>query len=142
MQVCRYKGLVLAVLTRNEHCPPHVHTGTADWDARFTFSFWHDGVRLWDVTPAQTEPQAALLEALRLTLRHPAHLRRAREIWWQTRQTVCLEHQQWDMAQDEVVNPKDRRPGAVAIASATFDAAAYKTVLRLAATPHLLEIEL
>ena len=46
MKVCSHKGLVIAVLTRNEHCPPHVHVGAARWDARFLFSFWHNGVRL------------------------------------------------------------------------------------------------
>lgn len=46
MKVCSHKGLVIAVLTRNVHCPPHVHVGTTKWNARFLFSFWHDGVRL------------------------------------------------------------------------------------------------
>ena len=41
MKVCSHKGLLIAVLTRNEHCPPHVHVGSANWDARFLFSFWH-----------------------------------------------------------------------------------------------------
>jgi hypothetical protein len=81
MRVCSHKGLVIAVLARNEHCPPHVHVGTAQWDARFLFSFWHNGVRLWDVTPAQNEPNVAVLEELRHVLKQPAHLRRARECW-------------------------------------------------------------
>jgi len=82
MKVCTHKGLVIAVLTRNEHCPPHVHVGAAEWDARFLFSFWHNGVRLWDVIPVQNEPGVIVLEALRQTLKQPAHLRRARELWW------------------------------------------------------------
>ena len=53
MKVCIYNGLVIAILTRNEHCPPHVHVGPQEWDARFEFSFWHNGVRLWDVEPVQ-----------------------------------------------------------------------------------------
>lgn len=141
MSVCTYKGLIIAVLTRNEHCPPHVHVGTVKWDARFLFSFWHEGVRLWDVTPAQNEP-AAVLEDLRQALKQPAHLRKARELWWRSRQTLCLENQQWDMAADEVVSPKDRRPQGLAIRSARFDAQAYKTVLYLSGQASPLEIEL
>lgn len=72
----------MAVLTRNEHCPPHVHVGSPQWEARFEFSFWHNGVRLWDVVPLQEQPNVALLEGLRLALKHPPHLRRARECWW------------------------------------------------------------
>ena len=76
MKVCTHMGLDIAVLTRNEHCPPHVHVGTDKWDARFQFSFWHNGVRLWDVTPAQNAPNATVLEDLRQVLKLPKHLRR------------------------------------------------------------------
>jgi hypothetical protein len=142
MRVCAHKGLVIAVLTRNEHCPPHAHAGTADWDARFLFSFWHNGVRLWDVIPARNEPTADLLEALRQTLRQKDNLRRARELWWRSRQTVCLENQQWDGVEEEAVSPGQRRSGALAIQSARFDALGYKTILRLAGQSGLVEIEL
>jgi len=75
MKICTYHGLIIAVLTRNEHCPPHVHVGAADWEARFEFSFWHNGVRLWDVIPAQNQPTIAVLEGLRQALKNPQHLR-------------------------------------------------------------------
>lgn len=142
MKVCTHKGLVIAVLTRNEHCPPHVHVGTAKWDARFEFSFWHDGLRLWDVTPAENEPSAAVLEELRQVIKQPSHLRRARELWWRSRQTLCLENQQWDSVAGEVVSPKGRRSGARVIQSSHFDAQAYKTVLQLAGHSSPVEIEL
>ena len=35
---------------------PQDHVGTVKWDARFQFSFWHNSVRLWSVTPAENEP--------------------------------------------------------------------------------------
>ena len=140
MKVCSHKGLVIAVLTRNEHCPPHVHVGTAQWDARFLFSFWHNGVRLWDVTPAQNEPNVAVLEKLRQALKQPVNLRRARECWWRSQQTLCLENQQW--AAEEVVSPKDQRLGALVIQSARFDAQVYRTVLQLVGQSSPLEIEL
>lgn len=142
MKVCAHKGLIIAVLTRNEHCPPHVHAGTADWDARYLFSFWHNGVRLWDVTPAQNEPKATVLEELRQVVKLPVHLRRARDFWWSSRQTICLDNQQWDLAAEEVVSPKQRRAGALDIVSARFDAPRYRTILQLAGQSRPLEIEL
>jgi len=63
--------LVLAVLTRNERCPPHAHVGSTDWEARFEFSFWHNGVRLWDVVPLKNKPSVAVLEGLRQALKEP-----------------------------------------------------------------------
>lgn len=142
MKVCTHKGLVIAVLTRNEHCPPHVHVGTAKWDARFQFSFWHNGVRLWDVTPAQNEPNVSSLEELRQVLKQPTNLRRARELWWLGRQTLCLENQQWDIDAEEVAGPKENRPEVRRIKAAWFDPQAYKTVLQLEGLSSLLEIEL
>lgn len=142
MKVCTHHGLDIAVLTRNEHCPPHVHVGTEKWDARFEFSFWHNGVRLWDVTPEQNEPSAPVLESLRQALKALANLRRARVCWWESRQTLCLDNQWWDMDAEEVVSPKDNRPKARKILSARFDAQAYKTVLQLAGETTPLEIEL
>lgn len=142
MQVCEHKGLVLAVLTRNEHCPPHVHTGCDAWEARFTFSFWHQSVCLWDVVPAKNRPSVAILEGLRQSLMQPAHLRKARRLWWKTRRTVCLEHLQWDPQANEVVRPKTGRPGALAIQSAHFDADEYRTILHLTRTSEAVEIAL
>lgn len=142
MKVCTYKGLDIAVLTRNEHCPPHVHVGTDKWDARFQFSFWHNSVRLWDVMPAQNEPNAAVLEELRQVLKLPVHLQRARELWWSSRKSVCLDNQQWDMVSEEVVSPKARRPAALDILSSRFDAQSYRTILQLAGQISPLEIAL
>jgi len=119
-----------------------VHVGTDKWEARFQFSFWHNGVRLWDVTPAQNEPNAAVLEELRQVLKLPKPLHRARELWWSSRQSVCLDNQQWDVASEEVVSPKARRPGALDIVSARFEAQGYRTILQLAGQTSPLEIEL
>lgn len=142
LRVCVHNGLVLAVLTRNEHCPPHVHVGTARWDARFLFSFWHNGVWLWDVTPAQNEPSAALLEELRQVLKQPENLWKARQLWWTSRQTVCLDNQQWDLIRQEVVSPSERRPGALAIRSARFEPQLYRTDLKLEGRVNPVKIEL
>ena len=112
------------------------------WEARFEFSFWHNGVRLYDVMPAQKQPTVEVLEDLRQELKLPIHLRRAREVWWRSSQTVCLVNQLWDVDAGEVVSAKDRRPEAKVIESAHFYSQAYKTVLRLAGQSGLLEIAL
>lgn len=142
MKVCTHQGLLIAVLTRNEHCPPHVHVGSAQWEARFEFSFWHNGVRLWDVVPLQDQPKVAVLEGLRQTLRQPPHLRRARECWWQGMQALCLVNQVWDEQEQQVASPQDRRPGGRVIESAAFDAQRYRTILQLKGLNSPVEIEL
>lgn len=142
MKVRTHKGLLIAVLTRNEHCPPHVHVGTDKWEARFEFSFWHNGVRLLDVVPVKNQPIVAVLEDLRQTLKQPVNLRRAREIWWGCRQTVCLVNQLWNIETDEIVSTQYRRLDARVIEAAHFDAQRYKTVLQLAGQSSPLEIEL
>lgn len=142
MKVCTHRGLLMAVLTRNEHCPPHVHVGSSDWEARLEFSFWHDGVRLIDVVPVHRQPTVAVLEGLRQALKTPAHLRRARVCWWQAVQSVCLVNQVWDAGAQEVVSLQDKRPGARVIEAAAFDAQRYRTMLQLKGASSPVEIEL
>jgi hypothetical protein len=142
MKVCIYNDLTIAVLTRNEHCPPHVHVGTDKWDARFEFSFWHNSVRLWDVIPVQNEPSSKLLESLRRKIGQPKNLRRSRELWWISRQTICLKNKRWDLAASEVVDSKVTRSDAVTIEAEYFDEQRYRTRLKLKDTTDLLEIEL
>jgi hypothetical protein len=142
MKVCTYNGLVIAILTRNEHCPPHVHVGPQEWDARFEFSFWHNGVRLWDVEPVQNRPTDRLLEAIRQEIKKPEHLRRARELWWQSRQTLCLENKQWVIDEERLASPQERRRDTRLILAGRFDADAYRTILNLEGETTPLEIQL
>ena len=142
MKICTHRGLLLAVLTRNEHCPPHVHAGSADWEARFKFSFWHNGVCLWDVVPVKNQPSVTVLEGLRQALKKPQHLHRARICWWQSLQAVCLVNQMWDAQTQEVVSPQDNRPSALPIQTAAFDALRYKTALQLEGASSPVEIQL
>ncbi len=132
----------MAVLTRNEHCPPHVHVGSAEWDARFEFSFWHDGVRLWDVVPVKNKPSINVLEGLRQALKKPDHLRLARTYWWQACQAVCMVNQMWEESTQQIAFTKDKRPGVFLIQTAIFDAQNYKTVLQLKGVNSPVEIEL
>lgn len=142
MKVFMHQGLLVAVLTRNEHCPPHVHVGPAEWEARFEFSFWHTGVRLWDVVPTQNQPSVVVLERLRRAIKSPAHLHRARECWWQSQQTVCLVNQAWDEQANEVVAPRLGRSDARVIQTAVFDAQRHRTILQLEGVDDPVEIEL
>jgi len=142
MKIFTYKSLPVAVFTRNEHCPPHVHAGSADWDARFEFSFWHDGVRLLDVVPAKNRPSVAVLEGIRQTLKKPQHLRRARTCWWQSSQAVCLINQRWDTQSQEVVPPKEKRRRTVLIQAAVFDVLRDRTILRSRGVSSPTEIQL
>ena len=142
MKVCTHRGLLIAVLTRNEHCPPHVHVGTGDWNARFEFSFWHNGVRLWDVVPTQESPSAGLLEEIRQAIKEAENLLRARKLWWQSRQTLCLDNLLWDTTTLAVVTPKGTRTSTVQIVSGRFDGVRNRTVLHLAGEPLPLEIQL
>ncbi len=131
MKVCSHGGFIFAVLTRNEHCPPHVHVGTDKWDARFEFSFCDNSVKLWDVKPLQYTPTATQLEELRQVLKKPVNLKRARELWWISRQTLCLENMMWNTEEQKVVSPKINSLQSSAIIAARFDPAANKTHLML-----------
>ena len=142
MKVCTHRGLLIAVLTRNEHCPPHVHVGTGGWNARFEFSFWHNGVRLWDVISIQESPSAGLMEEIRQAIRMAENLRRARKLWWQSRQTLCLDNLFWDKSAQAVVTPKGACAGTVQIVSGRFDGVRNMTVLHLADDRLPLEIQL
>jgi hypothetical protein len=135
MKVFVHQGQLDAVLTRNEHCPPHRHLGSSDWEARFEFSFWHNGVRLWDVVPLRNSPKVDVLESLRQAIKAPVHLRRARECWWQSKQALCLVNQVWDEQRQEIAPPPQKRQGARLIQTAVFEAQRYRTILQLKGTP-------
>lgn len=141
MKICSYKGLIVSVFTRDEHCPPHVHVGNERWDARYRFSFWHNGVALWDVRPMWSAPRAVLLEELRQVIEQPDHLRLARQRWWQSRRSVCLDHQQWDPRREEVVSPSVFRRHAVDILWARYVPDRDCTLIQLAGQDSPLEIQ-
>jgi hypothetical protein len=142
MKVCRHRGILLAVLTRNEHCPPHVHVGTEMWEARFEFSFWHNSVTLLDVVPTKNIPNVTMLEEIRLTLKTPKNLKKARSLWWLSMRSTCLENQKWDVEKGEVVFTKSKRVKSVVIESARFDPKVYKTEIFLVGCDEPLEISL
>ena len=99
-------------------------------------------VRLMDVVPVHRQPKVAVLEGLRLALKTPAHLRRARLCWWQSTRSVCLVNQVWDEKAREVVAVQDERAGARRIEAAVFDAERYRTILQLKGASAPMEIAL
>ncbi|CAM3070509.1 MULTISPECIES: DUF4160 domain-containing protein [Pseudomonas] len=142
MKVGAYKGYVIAVFLRDEHCPPHVHVKGKAWDARFRFSFLDGRVALWDVNPERCRPAGAILEGIRQALMQPHYLARARRIWWQKLQTVCLENHSWDWDADEVVPGLVIRRGVYVIANARHDVVGQRTILNLVRAPGCVEIDL
>lgn len=143
MKICKLNGLSLVLMTRDEHCPPHLHVeGANGWTARFQFSFWHNDAFLWDVTPNDADPAASLTEGLRLMLEEPANLRRAREKWWSMKGSVCLDNLLWDFSKQAVVSGKSSCPGVHRIKKAIFMQQQYETVLTLEGISSPLEIEL
>lgn len=142
MKVGAYKGYVISVFIRDEHCPPHVHVRGNAWDARFRFSFLNGQVELWDVNPERRRPPESVLKELRQTLMQPHYLARARRIWWEKLQTVCLENHSWDWDADELVPGLVIRRGVYVIANARHDVAGQLTILNLVRAPGYVEIEL
>ncbi|MGY2292620.1 DUF4160 domain-containing protein [Pseudomonas sp. SDO528_S397] len=142
MRVSTYKGYVIAVLLRDEHCPPHVHVAGQEWHARFRFGFLDAHVELWDVDPERCRPPAAILEGIRQTLKQPHCLARARKIWWEKIRTVCLENHSWDWEADELIPGLVIRRGVYVIARAYHDVARQRTILDLVRAPGRVEVEL
>ncbi|MGY2401624.1 DUF4160 domain-containing protein [Pseudomonas sp. SDO5271_S396] len=142
MRVGAYKGYVISVFIRDEHCPPHVHVRGNDWDARFRFSFLDGDVELWDVAPERRSPPMAVLKDIRGAIMQRHYLARARRIWWDYLQTVCLENHSWDWEASELVPGLVIRRGVHVIASARHDVVAQRTILNLVRAPDSVGIDL
>ncbi|WP_060078581.1 DUF4160 domain-containing protein [Burkholderia ubonensis] len=130
MKVADHKGRRIAVLTRDEHCPPHVHVDGGTWSARFEFAFWHNGVHFLDIQPANTTFSTAELKAIIATIR--ANLPKARKIWWQVVKDVCLINKYWDHNSTSVVSSASGKKGLVRIADGTYDHIQSQTILEFA----------
>ncbi|MGZ0785609.1 DUF4160 domain-containing protein [Pseudomonas saponiphila] len=140
MKVFVYKGYAVVVMLRDEHCPPHVHVDGGRWSARFRFSFWHNGVELWDVVPQGRRPALAILEGLRQALKQRVHL--ARRIWWSKLRTLCLEQQLWDWQANSVVERSSAGRRVYLIESAHYEEQRNLTRLTLVGAAQGVEIEL
>lgn len=128
MKVAIHKGIRIAVLTRDEHCPPHVHVDGAGWKCTFEFSFWHDSVTLDEV---QGNVKTAVLEELRQVVESPQNIRNARVLWWRTMKDICVTNKYWDHDKVEVIDGKLGKANMPTIESAIFDEGSYSTILKL-----------
>lgn len=90
---------------------------------------------------AARAPKAALLEALRQTLKSPEALRRARGLWWQARGSACLDNQRWDAGRQQVLPARSARRGCQRITDAKYDPETDMTTLSLE-SQDVVEIEL
>jgi hypothetical protein len=142
MKVCTHNGIDVAVFTSPEHCPPHVHAGADGWDARFEFSFWHNGVNIWDVKPKAKAPKQSTLEAIRLVVENPVNLAKARTLWWDALRTVCLNNKYFDPKSFDVVDGKSAKKGFLSIQSSEFDERRNSTVVYFANDDEPLEFKL
>jgi hypothetical protein len=130
MKVGQYKGRRIAVFTRDEHCPPHVHLDGGDWSARFEFSFWHNGVSLLDVIPDTAWVSSQVRNDVIAIVKERLFV--ARESWMEATKNTCLENQAWDEAKQYVVKPNLAGRTLVNIQAGTYDPAERLTVLHLA----------
>ncbi|WP_186205873.1 DUF4160 domain-containing protein [Burkholderia gladioli] len=128
MKVADYNGRRIAVLTRDEHCPPHVHVDGGTWSARFEFAFWHNGVHFMDVYPANTTISSTELKAITKIIQR--NLRRARRFWWKMGQDICLTNKYWSHPAVRVVRPGPFATGLVRIAGGTYDGSRGLTTLQ------------
>ena len=94
------------------------------------------------MVPLFNRPPVAVLEGLRRALGQPAHLRRARSVWWDKLQTVCLDHQVWDWQTSEVVVVKRIAATTYMIDSACYEPETNKTLLALLGAAQGVEIQL
>ncbi|MET0323397.1 MAG: DUF4160 domain-containing protein [Duganella sp.] len=132
-------------MTRDEHCPPHVHVGRDNWNARFLFSFCRNEVDLWDVTPVHMTPSASVLEDLRRIIEKSVNLRKARQCWWQVHSgklRTCLSNKYWDTLALEEVDGKNAKSGMLQIQSESYDPASQRTTLTFVGGGESLEIQL
>ena len=70
------------------------------------------------------------------------YLARARRIWWEKLQTVCLENHSWDWGAGELVQGLVIRRGVYVIASAWHDVVEQRTILNLVRAPDCVGINL
>ena len=119
MKLCAVAGVDVRILTRNEHCPPHVHADGPDLNARFRCSFWNNDVALIDITTKHGLRDARRIRTVREALAAPDMLLRARTMWWNSMRDLCLVHQCWDEAKCALADA--RGMGVHRIVGASFD---------------------
>jgi hypothetical protein len=114
-------GLYVELLLRDEHCPPHIHVENEEvpWEARFSFCFVSNNVRLMDVDPMGNAPSRRVIDRIMGAI--TANLPLCREAWWNNFHDCCLSNR-WlrKDAKDVVTLLTKRERGAAQIHRAHF----------------------
>jgi len=136
MIICNYKGFAIAVLLRNEHCPPHVHVDGIDWQIRIKFSFCHSDTEFWDAKPLVNKPTDSLINDICQELKKQNNLSKARKVWMTAVGTTCLDNKYWDSSSKNL-NSRGQK-----ILKSTYNESTNKTVIELAGSNNTVEISL
>lgn len=84
----------------------------------------------------------SVLKEIREAIMQRHYLARARRIWWEKLQTVCLENHSWNWDAGELVPGLVIRPGVYVIASARHDVVEQRTIWNLVRAPDCVGINL
>ncbi len=125
MAIVTIGNVDVVVMTRDEHCPPHVHADCSPegWSARYKFFYTSDDLEFWDFKPDNPKraPSKSRLDEIGMAI-FP-HLSKVRKRWWEVLGRVCLDNQYVIQTADgiEVIYDKRRRKGVPQVQSATYD---------------------
>lgn len=121
-------GLIVELMLRDEHCPPHVYVENEalPWEARFVFSFVSDTVSLLDLDPIEDAPAARTIDAIKAAI--SANLDKCGRTWWDKIGTCCLDRRWMRVTTGEVTVLSKQERGAIQIHTAGFDATANETL--------------
>ncbi|WP_261641539.1 hypothetical protein [Erwinia mallotivora] len=97
MKICVIGKFEVKVLTRNEHCPPHVHVFFDKGEMRLEFSFVHNDFEVYDTKPIKNEPLEKEIDNLITALKKKEILDMIRMCWDKIGIGTCLENKYWDL---------------------------------------------
>jgi hypothetical protein len=123
-------GLYVALRTRDEHCPPHVHVENEEvpWEARLAFSFIGNVVRLMDVDPIEDAPSMRTIDRIKAAI--VTDLQKCRAEWWARVGTCCVDNRWTQVSRDGTVAVLAKREaGAVQIGRAVYEPRARQVTL-------------
>jgi len=118
------------VIVGADHCPPHVHAAHKGegWVVKLWFSFGSESVGVLEIAPTEGAVRRRQLNQLLDEL--AGHLRACRKLWWESKDTTCLENQwlvrvrpgRWEM-------PGQQRAKAKQVRMADYDVGSLTTTL-------------
>jgi hypothetical protein len=119
-------GISIAVLTRDEHCPPHVHVmhQGEGWEIKVHFSFAEHGQGTYWVEPVAHSGMPSISRVNAVINRIARGRRECRTKWWKYLATVCLSNQWLEVDAAGVVRlAAPNLPNAAVVSAAAYEAA-------------------